>query len=101
MESPAPTSNEDAPEGPATAPRDLPNIGAAVRRLRQRRGMSLKSLAEASGISRSFLASVERGDSDISVGRLAQIAQVLGKDVATVLGDAVQRPTPEYVRADE
>jgi transcriptional regulator with XRE-family HTH domain len=81
--------------------RELPNVGAAVRRLRQRRGMSLASLASASGISRSFLAAVERGDSDISVGRLAQIAHVLGKDVATILGFAGQRPGPEYVRAEE
>jgi transcriptional regulator with XRE-family HTH domain len=94
-------SGNNADEPGAPPPRDLLNVGAAVRRLRQRRGMSLKALAQASGISRSFLTSVERGETDISVGRLAQIAHVLGKDVATILGAAVQRPTPEYVRADE
>lgn len=87
---------KQAPSGPEPL-----NIGIAVRRLRQRRGMSLKSLAAASGLSRSFLASVERGESDISVGRLAQVAYVLGKDVASVLGAASQRHTPEYVRSAE
>jgi transcriptional regulator with XRE-family HTH domain len=78
-----------------------PDVGAALRRLRQRRGMSLNALAVASGISRSFLASVERGDSDISVGRLTQVAHALGKDVASLLGFADRYPGPEYVRAHE
>lgn len=78
-----------------------PDVGAALRRLRQRRGMSLNALASASGISRTFLAAVERGESDISVGRLAQVAHVLGKDVADLLGFAHRSPGPEYVRHDE
>lgn len=79
----------------------IPAVGAELRRLRQGRGMSLRTLAAESGISRSFLASVERGESDISIGRLAQIAHVLGKDVAALLGFAGRRHNPEYVREHE
>ena len=78
-----------------------PDVGAALRRLRQRRGMSLNALATESGVSRTFLAAVERGESDISVGRLAQVAHVLGKDVASLLGFADRYPGPEYVRPEE
>lgn len=78
-----------------------PDVGAALRRLRQRRGMSLNALATQSGVSRTFLAAVERGESDISVGKLALVAHVLGKDVAALLGFADRSPGPEYVRADE
>lgn len=63
--------------------------------------MSLNALAAASGVSRTFLAAVERGESDISVGRLAQVAHVLGKDVADLLGFAERYPGPEYVRREE
>lgn len=78
-----------------------PDVGAALRRLRQRRGMSLNALAIQSGVSRTFLAAVERGESDISVGKLAQVAHVLGNDVAALLGFADRYPGPEYVRANE
>jgi len=50
--------------GPAT-----PRVGEVIRRLRRRRGLSLRDLAEQSGLSQSFLGAVERGQSDISVGR--------------------------------
>ena len=63
--------------------------------------MSLNALATQSGVSRTFLAAVERGESDISVGKLALVAHVLGKDVAALLGFADRSPGPEYVRADE
>jgi transcriptional regulator with XRE-family HTH domain len=92
---------EPLPETDLMPPLVAPDVGAALRRLRQRRGMSLNALAIASGVSRSFLASVERGESDISVGRLAQVAHALGKDVASLLGFADRYPGPEYVRADE
>ena len=52
-----------------------PQVGAVIRRLRSQRGISVRALAEASGISASFLGAVERGDSDIALGRLALIAQ--------------------------
>src|SRR5579884_216050 len=78
-----------------------PDVGAALRRLRQRRGMSLNALATQSGVSRTFLAAVERGESDISVGKLAQVAHVLGNDVAALLGFADRSSGPEYVRSAE
>jgi transcriptional regulator with XRE-family HTH domain len=75
-----------------------PKVGEVIRRLRQQRGFSLRDLAERSGLSQSFLGAVERGQSDIAVGRLAQVARVLGHDVASLLGYSLRRATPVVIR---
>ncbi|HEY1315720.1 MAG TPA: helix-turn-helix domain-containing protein [Gaiella sp.] len=78
-----------------------PRVGEVIRRLRRQRGFSLRDLAERSGLSQSFLGAVERGQSDISVGRLSQVAAVLGHDVASLLGYSLRRATPVVIRPDE
>jgi transcriptional regulator with XRE-family HTH domain len=78
-----------------------PKVGEVIRRLRRQRGFSLRDLAERSGLSQSFLGAVERGQSDIAVGRLAQVARVLGHDVASLLGYSLRRATPVVIRPDE
>jgi transcriptional regulator with XRE-family HTH domain len=79
------------------APAGTPEVGAVIRRLRTRRGISVRALAEASGVSASFLGAVERGDSDIALGRLALIAQALDHDVASLLGYSLRRAAPRFV----
>ena len=74
-----------------------PDVGAVIRRLRKRRGISVRALADASGVSASFLGAVERGDSDIALGRLALIAQALDHDVASLLGYSLLQSTPRFV----
>jgi transcriptional regulator with XRE-family HTH domain len=74
-----------------------PDVGAVIRRLRTRRGMSVRALAEAAGVSASFLGAVERGDSDIALGRLASIAQALDHDVASLLGYSLRQVRPRFV----
>ena len=61
-------------------------VGAIVHRLRRQRGLSLEDLAAASGVSASFLSAVERGASDIAVGRLTRVAAAFGLDLVTFLG---------------
>ena len=58
-------------------------------------------LAERAGISASFLGAVERGESDISVGRLSLIAEVLGHDLASLLGYSLRQSQPRFIRPDE
>lgn len=57
----------------------------------------MRALADASGVSASFLGAVERGDSDIALGRLALIAQALDHDVASLLGYSLLQSTPRFV----
>jgi transcriptional regulator with XRE-family HTH domain len=79
------------------APAGAPDVGAVIRQLRTRRGISVRSLAAASGLSPSFLGAVERGTSDIALGRLALVARALDHDVASLLGYSLKQSTPRFV----
>jgi transcriptional regulator with XRE-family HTH domain len=83
---------EDAPPGPApggVAPAvasnsgngeatDLaPVVGANLRRLRTRRGLSLERLAQISGVSRAMLGQIELGQSAPTINVLWKIARAL------------------------
>jgi transcriptional regulator with XRE-family HTH domain len=74
-----------------------PRVAEVIRRLRQQRGLSVRSLAEQAGISASFLGAVERGESDIALGRLAQVAAALDHDVASLLGYSLRQGTPRII----
>src|SRR2546428_14139105 len=56
----------------------LSAVGAAVRRLRDDRGLSRRELAGRSGVSERFLAELESGQGNISVARLQDVARALG-----------------------
>src|SRR5438067_10997077 len=83
----------------ARAPAGSPDVGAVIRRLRTQRGISVRALAQASGISASFLGAVERGSSDIALGRLSLIAQALDHDVACLLGYSLLQSAPGFVES--
>ncbi|MGZ4290205.1 MAG: helix-turn-helix domain-containing protein [Gaiellaceae bacterium] len=74
-----------------------PRVGEVIRRLRGQRGLSVRGLAEQAGISASFLGAVERGESDIALGRLAQVAAALDHDVASLLGYSLRQGTPRII----
>lgn len=74
-----------------------PDVGAVIRRLRTQRGISVRALAAASRISPSFLGAVERGESDIALGRLALVAEALDHDVASLLGYSLRQATPRSI----
>ncbi len=54
-----------------------PGLGPHVRALRKARGLTLVTLAEASGLSHPFLSQVERGLANLSLGSLRRIAVAL------------------------
>lgn len=80
-----------------TASAGVPDVGAVIRRLRRQRGISVRALAASCGLSASFLGAVERGDSDIALGRLALVANALDHDVASLLGYSLRQATPRLV----
>lgn len=57
-------------------------FGARVRELRERTGMSQETLAHQSGIARSYMSRLERGDANPSLDALYALAQELRVDVA-------------------
>ncbi len=56
-----------------------------VQRLRKIKGMKVNQLAEASGLSRSFMGMVEHSKVNISIDKIEAIAKVLGVEVYVLL----------------
>ena len=70
--------NAARPDGPAPEATDLaPVVGANLRRLRTRRGLSLERLAQISGVSRAMLGQIELGQSAPTINVLWKIARAL------------------------
>jgi len=67
-------------------------LGTRLRRLRRAGGHSLAQVAEATGISTSFISHIENGKSDITIGRLLRLAAFYGIDISELLP---QRPPVE------
>jgi transcriptional regulator with XRE-family HTH domain len=86
---------EGADERPS--PIDPAQVGDIIKRMRKQHGLSLRDVAQASGLSTSFLSSVERGESDIAVGRLARVAECFDHDVGSLLGYSSRKARPQFV----
>jgi transcriptional regulator with XRE-family HTH domain len=61
-------------------------FGLAVRRERERRGVSQEVLAELAGLHRTYIGSVERGERNITLTGIKKIATALRTSVATLVG---------------
>lgn len=66
----------------------LTTVGTRVRALRDRLGLSRKTLSERSGVSERFLADLEAGRGNISLVRFAEVAAALGTSPADILAGA-------------
>jgi transcriptional regulator with XRE-family HTH domain len=91
-------------EGPgdgAEAPLGVPNVGEILKRFRQRRGESLRDVAQGTGLSASFLSMLERGECDITLSRLAAIANHFDHDVGSLLGYTARGARPQIIRRPE
>ncbi len=64
----------------------LHQLGVRVRGLRQSRSWTQNELARRAGVSPRFLLEVEKGDANISLLRLTEVAGALGVSLATLLG---------------
>lgn len=75
----------------------VPDVGKILQRLREQRNVSVRELAEKSGLSESFIRAVERGESDISLGRLARLARFFEYDLGSFLGFTSKLSHPNFV----
>lgn len=69
---------------PSTLPREEPEVGLTIRRLREERHLTLKELASRSGLTQSFLSQVERNLTSPSVASLRKVAQAFGVPLAAL-----------------
>lgn len=89
-------AGEPTPKGPeefdATTANTLAAIGTRIRELRQARGLTLQSLADACDLSQSMLSLVERGRASPSIGSLIVIANALGVQMSDLI---VEQPADD------
>ncbi len=90
------------PAAPAESAGESRNgdLGRRLRQLRSSRGLSLAEVADATGISPSFLSIVENGQSDITVSRLMRLVHWYGVSIADLL-QAPDRSLVRVVRAGQ
>src|SRR5688572_33407883 len=75
------------------------SLGPSVRRLREAQQLSLRTLAERTGFSASFLSQVENGQASPSISSMERIATALGVSLGEFFQTAETNPLP-VVRAD-
>ncbi len=63
-------------------------LGRAVRRLRRAAGYSQESFADKCGVHRTYMGSVERGETNISLDNLERIAKALNMTAGQLLVEA-------------
>ena len=78
------------PDGTTASSLDVVRLGARVRELRHARGFSLEALSQVTGVSRSMLSSVERGEKVASVLVVDAVATALGTSLARLLSQERQ-----------
>jgi transcriptional regulator with XRE-family HTH domain len=84
--------NQDLPD---------PSLGARLRRLRLERGLSLAAAAELAGMSASFLSLVERGESDLALGRFVRLLDLYGASMTDVVPPTADASRSQVVRAGD
>lgn len=67
-------------------------FGDAVRRARTAAGLTQEELADRSGLDRSYIGGVERGDRNPSLSVIEKIAQGLGVTLAELFSYSADRP---------
>jgi transcriptional regulator with XRE-family HTH domain len=80
-------------------PREELELGVRIRALRERRGLSLRVVAERAGVSESFVSQIERGVASPSVASLRALADALGESIASFFDGS--EPVGKLVRVAE
>ncbi len=65
----------------------IARVGARVRRARDRQGIPRRVLSEKSGVSPRYLAQLEAGEGNISIGLLQRVADALGLKIDWLVGE--------------
>ena len=76
-------------------------VSRRIRELRRDRGMTLQTLAEKAGVSKSMISKVERGEASPSAATVARLAAGLGVTISSLLGEHDRHDVLLLRRADQ
>lgn len=79
---------------------NLIKIGKRIRELRKKRGFSQEDFAAAAQLGRSYAGRVERGEQNISMQSLIQIALTLEVEIGEIFPPLKELPPPYRKRLD-
>jgi len=65
----------------------LKKVGRTIREARKAKGMSQESLSLTSGLDRSYIGGIERGERNVSILNLRKIASSLGLNISELFAD--------------
>ncbi|MBS1691511.1 MAG: cupin domain-containing protein [Actinobacteria bacterium] len=77
------------------------SVGNTIRALRKERGLTLRDLSRSTGLSASYISSVERGAAAPSIASLQKIGAVFDTNVLGLMSDAYEAPCSPLVRAGD
>ena len=69
----------------------LQALGQRIRELRTERGYSQEAFADKCGVHRTFMGTVERGESNLSFQNIAKVATALGITLSTLFLDIEEK----------
>ncbi|MEO6603910.1 MAG: XRE family transcriptional regulator [Polyangiaceae bacterium] len=92
------SSLDTTPETPQSAADLTPIVGANLRRLRVKRGLSLERMGKASGVSRAMLGQIELGHSTPTINVVWKIARALDVSFATLITERAATSTALVLR---
>ena len=76
-------------------------LARRLRKLRREREWSLSDLSKASGVSRSMLSQIERGEVSPTLSVAFRVAKAFGMSLGELISDPEEPPGIEVIRADE
>jgi transcriptional regulator with XRE-family HTH domain len=77
------------------------DVGTRLRQLREKRGVSIRTLATMSGLSANALSMIERGKTSPSVSTLYRVATALENPITDFFAPAPTREKVVFLKADE
>jgi transcriptional regulator with XRE-family HTH domain len=77
-----------------------PEIGEQIRQARRNKKLTLERLAARSGVSRSVVSQIERGETNPTLGTLLGITRALQLDITKLVGDGIKSSEPNNAAGD-
>lgn len=74
---------------------NLVKLGLKIKAARMAKGYSQEGIADAAGMGRTYMGRVERGEQNISIQNLIQIAFALGVDVGELVPNLTELHNPK------